>query len=166
MVKTPKIHSPQQGYFHLDRDRCGERYYTILDIYIFPLWTTHMTLTSHSDFIGVNGISRGSSSSSSTFEPSSTFIPMTWFSTQEDVAYVSLHEPGSTFGESIQFCKINIQFSIMTVLSYCTKKNISLGLEVLTALMLKVHVLWDVKPVVTGKQLLTCYRTFPQPSWE
>ena len=108
-------------------------------------------LTSYSGFIGVNVISRGSSSSRSPTEQSSTFISTTWFSLWEDVRHVSLHEPSLTFRKSMQFCKINKSLSVMLLLSHSTNQN--------TLLLLKIksyRIYTSYNPGLTGFQKYFC----------
>ena len=97
-------------------------------------------LTSFSDFTAANTIGKGYTSSSSV--SSSTFTSMTRFSSWDDFSHVSLHEPGSAFTKSTQFCKTTIILAAITVISHFLKHNTPARVEVLTAVLLQIHVFW------------------------
>ena len=79
----------------------------------------HLTSGSALNPADVIGSRPSSSVISVTF---STFIPLNPLPTWEDVRQVSLHEPGSTFTNSMESCKTNILlYKAKAVLSYYIK---------------------------------------------
>lgn len=106
----------------------------------FDNYEYHTKLTSFSDFTASNTIGNGYTSSSSV--SSSTFTSITRFSSWDDFSHVSLHEPVSAFTKSIQFCKTTIILAAITVSSHLLKHNTSASVEVLTAVLLQIHIFW------------------------